>query len=83
VLMRPLYYHYNVTFSEAVKASDGRFAMRQISSVVLLLNEANTVDSLLRIESLERQDRGNQETCLLNGQCGSPFLSRFWTRTRK
>ena len=57
--------------------------MRQISSIVLLLNEANTVDSLLRIESLERQDRGNQEASLLNGQCGSPFFSRFWTRTRK
>lgn len=57
--------------------------MGQVGSIVLLLNEPNAVDCLLRIKLLERQDRGNQETCLLDGQCGSPLFSRFCTRTRK
>jgi len=69
--------------SETVKALDGAFTMRAVSSVVLLLNEPNAPDGLLRIKPLERQDRGDQQTCLWDGQCGSPLFSRFCTRTRK
>ncbi len=76
-------YYYNVTFSETVQALDGAFAMGPIGSVVLLLDEPNTLDCLLRIKPLERQDRSDQQTCLWDSQCGSPLLSRFCTRTRK
>ncbi len=57
--------------------------MRHISSMVLLLNEPNALDRLLRIKSLERQDRSNQQERLLNGQGRGPLFSRFCTRTRK
>ena len=53
------------------------FAMGQIGSMVLLLNEPDTFKRFLRIKSFEGQDRSNQQTGLGDSQCRSPLFSRF------
>ena len=57
--------------------------MRQIGSMVLLLDDPNSLQGLARCEPFERQNRGHQQTRLPEGQCWSPPFSRFWQRTKK
>jgi hypothetical protein len=57
--------------------------MGEIGSIVLVLDETNATQSLVRRQPLERQDRSDQEQCLPEGQGRGFFLSRSWVRTRK
>jgi hypothetical protein len=51
--------------------------MGQVSSMVLLLNEPDTIKRLLRIKSFEGQDRSDQQARLWDSQRWSPLFSRF------
>jgi len=48
------YYYYNVTLSQAIQALQGAFAMRQVSSMDLLLKKAYSSQRLLRRQLFER-----------------------------
>jgi len=57
--------------------------MRQMGSMVLLLDEVDTPECLWRVKLPDGQYRSDQQACLRDGQCRSPLFSRFCTRTRK
>jgi hypothetical protein len=57
--------------------------MRQISGMILSLDESDSPQSFPRRELLERQDRGDQQTRLPERECGSAPFNRCWQRTKK
>jgi hypothetical protein len=63
--------------SKAMQALDGAFAVGQVGSMVLPLNEPDTLECLLCIKVLEGQDRSDQQARLGDSQRRSPFFSRF------
>jgi hypothetical protein len=54
-----------------------------MSGIALLLNKAYPFERVPWGQGFELQDRGDQLSRLPKGQQRSPFLSRFWVRTRK
>jgi hypothetical protein len=57
--------------------------MRQIGSMVVLLDQSDSPQSFPRRELLEGQNGGDQQTRLPECECGSAPFSRCWQRTKK